>query len=255
MKAPTERFSDRVENYIRYRPGYPAAALDLLARECGLASGTRVADVGAGTGIFTRLLLDRGVQVFAVEPNPEMRAAVKQLLTGRSGFTSVAAPAEATGLPDTSVDLVVAAQAFHWFDRNSARAEFVRILRPGGWLALIWNERELDATPFLEAYEQLLRDYAPEYGLVDHRDIGPADVDAFFHPGRATLATFSYSQRFDYEGLKGRLLSSSYAPDAEHPNHFPMLRALRTIFDRHQQDGCVTWLYRTRVFYGQLAGQ
>lgn len=254
MKAPTERFSDRVEHYSRYRPGYPAAALDLLARECGLAPGIRVADIGAGTGIFTRLLLDRGALVFAVEPNPEMRAAAEQWLAGTPGFASVAAPAEATGLPDASVELIVAAQAFHWFDRAKARAEFARILRPGGWLALVWNEREIDTTPFLRSYEQLLREYAPEYGVVDHRDIGPAEVGAFFHPGRATLATFSYRQRFDYEGLKGRLLSSSYAPNAGHPNHAPMLRALRSLFERHQQDGCVTWHYRTRVFYGQLAG-
>jgi hypothetical protein len=132
------------------------------------------------------------------------------------------------------------------------RGEFACILRPGGWAALIWNEREVRTTPFLQAYEQLLEDFAPEYGVVDHRNVRSADVEAFFRPGHVRLATSSYSQRFDYDGLKGRLLSSSYAPTEDHPNRSPMLRQLRAIFDRRQERGCVTWRYRTRLFYGQL---
>lgn len=255
MQAPTERFSDRVEDYIRYRPSYPEAVFDLLTRECGLGPNTVVADIGAGTGIFSQLLLQRRARVFAVEPNAGMRAAAELLLTHQPNFASVAGTAEDTSLPNAAVDLITAAQAFHWFDRSKARTEFMRILKPGGYLALIWNEREVQTTPFLQAYERLLLDYAPEYGVVDHRNIAAADVAAFFQPGRMEFAAFPYSQQFDYPGLKGRLLSSSYAPAAGHPNHEPMLAELRTIFDRYQTAGRVTWHYQTRVFYGRLASQ
>ena len=252
MQPSTERFSDRVGNYVKYRPSYPAEALELLARECGLGPGMRVADLGAGTGIFSALLLERGAEVFAVEPNPDMRAAAERALAGRPGFHAVAAPAEATGLDAGSVDLITAAQAFHWFDRDRARREFQRILAPSGAVALIWNERVIDGTPFLAAYEQLLKDYAPEYGRVDHRDISAADVERFFHPGRTTLQVFPYVQHFDYPGLEGRLLSSSYAPTAGHPLHEPMQAELRRIFAREQCDGQVAFEYRTRVFIGRL---
>jgi len=252
MKPATERFSDRVDNYVRYRPSYPPALLDLLERECGLGPGAVVADVGAGTGIFSRLLLERGARVLAVEPNAAMRAAAEQLLSGSPGFASVAAPAEATGLADGSVDIVTAAQAFHWFDRERARHEFRRILKPGGWTVLIWNERVVDTTPFLREYEQLLQDYAPEYGIVDHRNIGPEQVAEFFAPAPVAFRSFPNYQRLDFDALKGRLLSSSYAPAPGHPNHEPMLEALRRSFDRHQIDGTVTLEYQTRVFYGRF---
>lgn len=252
MKPATERFSDRVENYVRYRPSYPPEALDLLERECGLTRGSCVADVGAGTGILSKLLLERGARVWAVEPNADMLAAARNALANNPGFAAIAAPAEATGLPAHSVDLVVAAQAFHWFDRARARTEFARILRPGGWVSLIWNERVVDTTPFLRGYEQLLLDLAPEYGIVDHRNIGPEEVAAFFAPGAVRLEVFPYFQHFDYEGIKGRLLSSSYAPAAGHPNHEPMLARLRQIFDAAQEHGQVAVEYATRVFYGQI---
>lgn len=252
MKPATERFSDRVEDYVKYRPGYPSEALDLLSRECGLCAGATVADLGAGTGIFSQLLVQRGARVYAVEPNPDMRAAAERLLSGNPRFASIASTGEATGLPSASVDLITVAQAFHWFDRSKARAEFNRILKPGGWAALIWNEREVDTTPFLQACEQLLKDYAPEYGIIDHRNITPADIEDFFSPGHVQLASFPYQQQFDFDGLKGRLLSSSYVPTEDHPNHAPMLRQLRALFERYQKDGRVTWHYQTRVFYGQL---
>jgi len=252
MKPATERFSDRVDDYVRYRPGYPAAVLDLLEQECGLAPGSVVADVGAGTGIFSRLLLERGARVLAVEPNAEMRAAAERALGGQPGFSSVAAPAEATGIDAGSVHIVTAAQAFHWFDRAKARVEFERILAPGGWVVLIWNERLVDTTPFLREYEQLLRDYAPEYGIVDHRNIGPEEVAAFFAPAPVAFRSFSNVQLLDYDALKGRLLSSSYAPNAGHPNHEPMIETLRRSFERHQVDGQVALEYQTRVFYARF---
>ena len=163
---PTARFTSRVDDYVRARPGYPPEVVRLLETECALGPGKSVADVGSGTGILTRDLLETGATVYAVEPNAAMREAAEAALEplsppgerGRGeGFVSLAATAEATTLPDAAVDLVIAAQAFHWFDRDAARQEFSRILREPRWVALVWNERAESGTPFLEGYETLLR--------------------------------------------------------------------------------------------------
>jgi ubiquinone/menaquinone biosynthesis C-methylase UbiE len=164
----TSRFSDRVENYVRYRPGYPLAVLQELKAECGLAPSHVVADIASGTGIWTRMLLENGNHVVGVEPNVEMREAGERLLAAFPKFSSVAGTAEATTLADQSVDFVTAAQAAHWFDRERARHEFARILKPGGWLVLLWNERLTDSTAFLRDYEQLLLTYGTDYQDIRH---------------------------------------------------------------------------------------
>ncbi len=247
---PTRRFSDRVNDYVRYRPGYPAGVLDALRAGVGLTPAAVIADIGAGTGISTELLLRNGNPVFAVEPNAEMRAAAEQLLGGRPGFHSVAGTAEATTLPAASVDGIVAAQAFHWFDVAKARAEFRRILRPGGWVALLWNTRRKD-TPFARAYEAVLTTYGTDYALVNHERIDEAALAGFFAPGfeRRSLPN---AQVFNFESLRGRLLSSSYAPAAGHPQHAPMLVALERIFRGHQQGGNVRMEYLTQVYFGRV---
>ena len=154
--ASEQRFSDRVENYVRYRPSYPQEIIPLLQRETGLIPQHVIADVGSGTGISAELFLRAGSVVHAVEPNREMRAAAERLLAHFPNFHSVDGTAQATTLPDHGVDFIVAAQAFHWFNTPETRAEFSRILKPGGHIVLIWNERRLDSTPFLQAFEQLL---------------------------------------------------------------------------------------------------
>jgi SAM-dependent methyltransferase len=247
----TSRFSDRVENYVRYRPGYPPEALDILKTECGLAPHHFVADIASGTGIWTRPLLENGNSVFAVEPNTEMRQAGERLLAGFPKFTSLAGTAEATPLADGSVDFVTAAQAAHWFDRARALQEFVRILRPGGWLVLLWNERLTDSTPFLRDYEQLLQTYGTDYADVRHEKTTD-EVDRFFDPLPFQERVFPMRQEFNYAGIEGRLLSSSYAPGPEHPNYAAMLRELRTIFDAHAVAGRATFDYKTRVYFGRL---
>jgi len=247
----TSRFSDRVENYVRYRPGYPPEALRALLNDCRLASAHVVADIASGTGIWTRLLLENGNAVVGVEPNPEMRQAGERLLAGFPRFRSVAGTAEATTLADASVDFVTAAQAAHWFDRQGARREFVRILKPGGWLVLLWNERLTDSTEFLRDYEQLLLTYGTDYGEVRHERTTEA-VNEFFDPDPFEERVFAMRQEFDYAGLEGRLLSSSYAPGPEHPKHAPMLGELRRIFDKHASAGRVAVDYKTRVYHGHL---
>ena len=247
----TSRFSDRVENYIRYRPGYPPGVLQLLRDECGLAPQHVVADIASGTGIWTRMLLENGNHVFAVEPNPDMRHAGERLLALFPKFTSVAGTAEATTLADASLDFVTAAQAAHWFDRQRSRREFEGILKPGGWLALLWNERLTDSTPFLRDYEQLLLTYGTDYEDVRHEKTTDA-VNEFFDPMPFQSHVFEMQQEFDYAGIEGRLLSSSYAPGPGHPKYEPMLRELRGIFDRHAVDGLATFDYKTRVYSGRV---
>jgi SAM-dependent methyltransferase len=260
MTDSTRRFSSRVENYVKYRPSYPAEVVAQLAAECGLTPAASVADIGSGTGLLAELFLKNGNHVFGVEPNREMRQAGERLLGGYASFTSVDGTAEATTLRDASVDLITAGQAFHWFDRQPARAEFARILRPpstgsgqaGGWVALVWNERRVGTTPFLEAYERLLRSYGGEYEKLNHRQVDQAAIAAFFAPGTFRIASFENRQVFDYEGVKGRLLSSSYTPEPGHPQHQPMLDELASIVGAHQVDGTVTFEYDTNVYFGQL---
>ena len=247
----TTRFSDRVENYVRYRPGYPPEVVRPLQAECGLTGKATIADIASGTGIWTRMLLENGNRVFAVEPNAEMREAGERLLAGFPNFTSVAGSAEATTLPDHCVDFVTAAQAAHWFKRSSARQEFLRILKPGGWLVLLWNERRTDSTPFLRDYEQLLLTYGTDYEEVRHERTTSA-VNEFFDPAPFEERTFPMRQEFDYAGLEGRLLSSSYAPGTGHSRQAPMLRELRRIFELHQVQNRVAFEYSTRVFFGQM---
>jgi SAM-dependent methyltransferase len=250
-KSPTARFSDRVEDYVRYRPGYPPEVLDLLRAECGLRPSHIVADVASGTGLFTRLLLENGNSVFAVEPNTEMREMGIRQLESYSRLVSVAGTAEETTLRSVSVDFVTAAQAAHWFDLPRARAEFARILRPEGWCVLIWNERRTATTPFLLDYEQLLLTYGTDYKEVRHERT-TAIIHEFFAPALADERVFDLRQRFDYEGTAGRLLSSSYAPLEGHPSHAPMMRELQRIYRAHATDGKVEFEYNTRVYYGHL---
>lgn len=255
MRNPVERFTSRVDNYVRYRPSYPAAVLDLLAQRCGLTAHSRVADMGSGTGILTRLLLQRGARVWGIEPNQAMRTAAEQLLVGEERFQSVAATAEASTLHADSIDLITAGQAFHWFDVPRARAEFARILVRGGWVALIWNEREKHASAFLDEYERLLLRCSREYRQVSEdrsRAENPETARHLF--GHAPqVALFANPQRLSFEHLLGRLQSSSYSPQRGDPEYEPMTQGLREVFARHQHNGEVAFAYETRVYYGQLS--
>jgi len=249
----SERFSDRVEDYAKYRPGYPDGLFDLLGRECGLREGCAVADLGSGTGIFAKALLARGATVYAVEPNGPMRAAAERELSGDERFHSVAATAEGTGLADASVDLVTCAQSFHWFDKTAAKREFLRVLRPGGWAALVWNERLDGASPFMVAYERALWDHCPDYANADHRNTVEDELREFFAPVPMQTASFPNEQRLDLTGLVGRSLSSSYAPKPGSPDHAPYLEELRVMFEEHNHGGIVTFAYETKAYFAPLA--
>ena len=251
MSNSAERFTTRVETYAKYRPGYPAEVIQLLRSECGLTPEAVVADVGSGTGILTELLLKNGNVVFGVEPNEAMRTAGTSLLRAYPKFKTIAGSAEATTLPAASVDLITAGQAFHWFDATAARREFGRIIKPKGFVALIWNDRRLDSTPFLRDYEELLRNFGTDYAKVQEFD-GESLIASFFAPHGFKFKRFPNRQDFDFEALKGRVFSASYTPEPGDPKFEPMVEALNRLFNAHQQNGQVAFEYDTKVYYGQL---
>jgi len=251
VRDATQRFSSRVEDYARYRPGYPPEVIQLLKTECGLTAESVVADIASGTGIFTRIVLEAGAHVLGVEPNAEMRHAAEEFLAGYKRFKSLNGTAESTTLPDHGVDIITAAQAAHWFDPSKARQEFVRTLKPGGWTGLLWNDRRISASRFSREYEDLLLRYGTDYHDVRRLEANRT-VEAFFAPSDFQTRVFDNRQEFDYAGLEGRLLSSSYTPQAGAPKHEPMLRELRQIFDSNQVNGRIIFEYDTRVYYGQM---
>jgi len=240
-----------LKDYVKYRPGYPVAIVDYLESAYGLSNRSLVADIGAGTGISSQLFLERGYQVIAVEPNTAMREKSIALLQHYQAFSAVAGEAGNTTLAENSIDLIVAGQAFHWFNNADTKKEFTRIIRPGGVIALIWNERQV-AVAFEKEYDQLIIRHARDYVQVNHRNIDLSSIRLFFHPHTCTLQTFSNYQDLGLEGLKGRLLSSSYMPAPGEPGNEEMIADLTALFQRHQHNSCIRISYETNVYSGSL---
>lgn len=251
QKDPLKRFSDRVDNYLRYRPRYPVEVISFLTRHCALQPACVIGDVGSGTGFLAELFLKNGNTVFGIEPNPEMRLAGEEYLKNYPLFTSVDGAAESTTLQDGSCEFVTAGQSFHWFDIPRTQIEFRRILKPGGWVILLWNERRTD-TPFLLDYENLLQEYGTDYQKVDHRNIGDDAFREFFGATHYLFHTFDHEQQTGFEALKGRLLSSSYIPMPDHPRYASMMDALDRLFRLHAVDGNVKFVYRTLLYASVL---
>jgi SAM-dependent methyltransferase len=247
MNKPTERFSDRVANYINYRPSYPPEVVGTLGSVCNLNNHSRIADIGSGTGIFSGLLLDKNFQVAGVEPNESMRRAAEQQLSSYKKFISVEGQSEHTGLSDNSVDLVTAAQAFHWFKLAETKQEFARILKPGGHVALIWNQRKLEE-PFQKGYDGILREFATDYNTVNHMNIPSEDIEKFFSPNKVSTFQFENSQVFDLSGFLGRMLSSSYTPKANTREQEMLVQAAEDLFNRYENNGLITFEYTTRLY-------
>ncbi|MEJ2614579.1 MAG: class I SAM-dependent methyltransferase [Ignavibacteriaceae bacterium] len=245
-----ERFSNRVENYIKYRPGYPKEIITFLSEEINFNSFWIVADIGSGTGILSKLFLDNGNFVFCVEPNNEMRKAGEQQLSNYTHFKSINGSSENTVLETSSIDLISAGQAFHWFDVQKSREEFKRILKKKGYVSLICNNRKTTTSKFLREYENLLINFSVDYKLVDHKNVNEKILSGFFNSYE--LKTFSNYQIFNFEELKGRLLSSSYAPMPEQSGYKQMIERLKRIFNQNKIDGKVKIEYDTELYYGIL---
>jgi SAM-dependent methyltransferase len=247
----TTRFSNRVDDYVKYRPHYPKTIVEFLEDDYELSTDKLIADIGAGTGISTALFLDAGYKVIAIEPNQEMREKSAELLGNYPGFKAMNGTAENTGLETGSIDFIIAGQAFHWFDQEKSRAEFKRVLTPGGVVALIWNERKT-TSDFEVEYDQLIITHGNDYVKVDHRNINDEQIGSFFSPAPFQLKVFANKQVFDFEGLAGRLLSSSYMPTRDEAGYEPMMSDLKILFDRYQQDGFITINYDTKVYVGRV---
>lgn len=246
-----ERFSNRATYYAKSRPRYPEGLLDFMEDELGLAMASVVADMGSGTGILSELFVRRGNPVFGVEPNREMRRTAEELLAAYPNFKSMDGTAEATTLPDASVDFITAAQAFHWFDPKRTREEFLRIMRPQCWVLLIWNVRK-NSPGFMEAYERFVDGYAnrPHLRRTAKDKVGEDGLTKFL--GKYKLKKFSNNQVLTFEGLVERLLSASYIPLPNELGYGSMLDGVRKLFDSYQEGGVVRLEYDTETYYSQL---
>jgi SAM-dependent methyltransferase len=268
MAEPAYRFSQRVDNYIKYRPRYPDAVLDLLRAECQLQITHTIADIGSGTGLLSELFLRNGNSVFGVEPDPQMRSAGEYYLRDYRAFTSIAATAEATTLPDESVDFVTAGQAFHWFDLPLARLEFGRILRPDGWIVLVWNVQRAAGTPFLEALQTFWQDQrfskfasrpaAEQMATVqalrlNRQRARQSLLEPLFGAGGYRESFFENPLTVDLQGLRGRVLSNGPALEPDDEQYGTMLATIDELFQAHQRNGTVTIEHDTWVVIGQLS--
>lgn len=251
IKDNTKRFSDRVENYVKYRPGYPEEIVPFLEKATDLNAASKIADIGSGTGKSTQLFLDSGYAVTGVEPNHEMRGAAEVLFEDLPHFKSIEGTAEETTLEENSYSHIIAGQAFHWFNPPLAKKEFQRILAPGGWVVLIWNERDV-RSPFLADYEVFLHEHAVKYAEVVHRNIDEQVLRTFYEPFPYHVEHFHNHQLFDFEGILGRYLSSSYAYTERDKQFEPAKKALRLLFEKHVDNNQIKMEYQTNIYYGQL---
>lgn len=252
MTDNRQRFSNRVADYVQFRPNYPSEIFVPLQQHHGFGQKSLVADVGAGTGIWSEQLLQHGATVYAVEPNAPMREASLQLAERYPTFQAVDGSAEATGLADQSVNWITAAQAFHWFEPQATRREWQRILQPEGWVGLIWNQRSLDGTAFLQQYEALLHQFGSDYATVKHTNIEPQRIADFFG-NQPACYTAQNAQYFDQAGLLGRAFSSSYTPTPEQPTYQLLRQGLIEAWQQHQVEGKVAFLYTTTIYVGRFS--
>ncbi|EIQ1514519.1 class I SAM-dependent methyltransferase [Vibrio parahaemolyticus] len=251
MPNSIDRFSSRVADYDKYRPSYPLDLVNKLVEQSNLNQRSVIADIGSGTGVFTELLLNQGVKVIGIEPNDAMRHSAENKLNHKANFTSLNATAESTRLKKGSIDLITAAQSFHWFNKDKVIPEFRRILKPNGVLALVWNQRCVEQD-FQTAYDEILRKYSKDYDSVNHKNLKDNEVPQFFDSNRMEAYTYSNEQLFDYEGLLGRIRSSSYCPLPGTTEYSRLVKELEVVFNQFSLQGQIKFKYQSHLFIGQI---
>ena len=247
---PTIRFGDRAEAYAKARPRYPKEIISVLNGSCGLTPEWTVMDIGSGTGILSQLFLDHGCRVFCVEPNEAMRKAGEASLSHYEHFISIEGTAEQTTLKDQTIDLIVAGQAFHWFDVSLFKHESQRILKPDGWVSLVWNTRNDMNNDFMKAYEEFLMEFGTDYNQVKHSPV-EEHLRQFFGTSGYSITTLPNNQVLDHDGLVARVNSSSYMPGKDHKAYGQMLEGIQTLFNRFENNGVVEMEYQTVLYTGQ----
>lgn len=251
----TQRFGARADAYARARPAYPQQAVVALVRALALPAGSCIVDLGCGTGLSSEAFLRSGFRLIGVEPNQAMRAHAAQLSARYRRFAVVDGRAESTGLDAACADLVIAAQAFHWFDVEAARKEALRILRRPPRAALIWNDRRTEGSEFARGYEQLLLRFGTEYRAVQERHTQVDRLERFFGHARWRTIGIAHSTPLDFDTLAERLNSASYVPSPADPRHGPMMQALRELFAGTARAGMVSMEFETRIHFAEMAGE
>jgi ubiquinone/menaquinone biosynthesis C-methylase UbiE len=247
MPDNTKRFSDRVEDYIKYRPNYPPGLVPALEKAMKLNGAEIVADIGSGTGLSSLPFLTSEYKVLGIEPNKEMREAAEKQLESFTNFKSINGEAEKTNLPANSVDVILCGQAFHWFDRQKSKIEFARILTKEGNIVLVWNERSIKNN-FQKEYEKILFDNIEEYRILNHRNIDPKLISDFFTPKKMNKLSLENKQTLSFAGLVGHLRSSSYFPKSG-AQHDKTITDLRLLFQKYKEEETVVFEYETKVYW------
>jgi SAM-dependent methyltransferase len=248
---PRERFSRVANDYSRYRPGYPHEIVETLARDHGLERASVIADIGSGTGNLSKLFIDNGNVVYAVEPNPDKRSKAESFFTATPSFVSVIGAAESTTLQDSIADFIIAGQAFHWFDKNKTRVEFERIIKEKGFVVLVWNKRN-NTKPMMQRYKELVTAYCPDYKKIGYTIYSKEELDLFFKPNRIETHTFEYHQVFSFDELTGRLRSSSYSPPESSDSYKELVKKLKKLFDEYEEQGTIRFEYTTDMYVSKI---
>lgn len=247
---PTDKFTDKAEVYAKFRPNYPHEYIDYLITKAGLNNHCRIADIGSGTGIFSSQLIERGLTVYGVEPNDDMRTLAEQTLKSDFRFISIKATAENTTLNEHSLDLVTAAQAFHWFDKKKFKIECQRILKQDGKVALVWNSRDGSSDLNRESAE-VCQKYCPTFkGFSGGIEETPVVYQQFFKDGKYDFMNFRNDLTFDFKGFLGRYLSASYSPKKNDKEYTPFITALTNLFEKYSKNGKIVIPNNTKSYLG-----
>jgi len=247
------KFDGMGKIYASFRPSYPRAFMEYLRGGVGIRESCAVADIGSGTGILTRQLLESGVQVFAVEPNADMRAVAEADLRGFGGFVSVNGTAESTTLAAHSVGFVTAAQAFHWFDSKRFKAECARIMKPRGKVVLVWNSRDAESA-LVRENDAINKKYCPDFKGFSGGMRGAENEDDFadFFEGAYETKIFSNDTSCGEQGFIGRNLSASYAPKESDADYQAYVAELRALFAKYSKNGTLRTPNFTRSYAGHI---